>query len=83
VLAWTFPLRVAREMIFRPTDHLGPTLMLPAAVTAFGASPAVDFLPSGRAMLASAVLLGAIHSAIHWRALQEGVNFFSSTMLLD
>jgi hypothetical protein len=34
-------------------------------------------------MLALAVLLCAIHSAARGVELQEGVNFFSSTMLLE
>ena len=55
-----------------PVDRLpaerapGPTLIVPAAVTACGASSYHGFLPAGRATLASAVLLGAIHSAFAW-----------------
>jgi hypothetical protein len=38
VLDGAFRLCVPCGMIFRPTDHLGPTLMLPAGVRGFGAS---------------------------------------------
>jgi hypothetical protein len=38
VLDWALRVRVPCGMIFRPTDHLGPTLMWPAGVRGFGAS---------------------------------------------
>lgn len=71
MLTWTSRLRVAREMIFWPTDLLGPTLMLPAGVTTSVLPPAVGFLPAGRAMLASAVLFDAIRSATRAGDLRE------------
>jgi hypothetical protein len=58
-------------MIFRPSKAPGPTLMLPAGVTASVLPPAVDFLPAGRAMLASAVLFDAIRSATRAGDLRE------------
>jgi hypothetical protein len=40
MMCWTGPSGFALPagVIFRPSDHLGPTLMLPAGVTGFGAS---------------------------------------------
>jgi hypothetical protein len=70
-------------MIFRPSSGPGPTPDLASWGYGLVLPPAADFLPSGHATVASAVLLGAIHSATHGVELQEGVNFFSSTMLLD
>jgi hypothetical protein len=36
LLTWTFPASRGPRMIFRPTDHPGPTPILPAGVTACG-----------------------------------------------